>query len=86
VSPTKQARGDSVKDPKLHQVIEWREKKIGSARRSVLLWPTNEHCVIGNQDASQVRIWIGSVQSSSFCLEINWGLIAETVSLDRVLL
>jgi len=27
MSQTKQARGDSGKEPKLHQVKEWREKK-----------------------------------------------------------
>ncbi len=50
MSPTKQAKtqGNSGKEPKLHQVIKWREKNLGRTQAQsgpVLLWPTKEHCV-----------------------------------------
>jgi len=43
VSPTKQAKGDSGKEPKLHQVTKWRKKpweKPDSVGGPVVLWPT----------------------------------------------
>ena len=46
---TKVEKGDSGKEPKLHQVAGWRKKpleKPGSVEGPVLLWPTNEQCMI----------------------------------------
>jgi len=57
--PTKQAKSQSNsgsgKEPKLHQVTEWR-KTLGEtiSRVPVLLWPTKEQCMI--RAALQVRL------------------------------
>ena len=47
-------KGDSGKEPKLHQVAEWRKKpceKPGSVGGPVILWPANEQCMIMIQAA-----------------------------------
>jgi len=50
MSPTKQAKSqdNSGKEPKLHQVTEWRKKTLGETRliRGPVLWPTKEQRVI----------------------------------------
>jgi len=68
VSPTKKIRGDSGKEPKLHQVTEWRKKNLGINQdhpRSQFssAQQTNKHSVITIRTASQVRIQIGSIQT-----------------------
>jgi len=59
MSSTKQAKsqGNSGKEPKLHQVTEWRKKTLVETRLSqgpVLLWPTKEQCMI--RAGLQVRL------------------------------
>jgi len=61
VSPTKQAKGANGKEPKLHQLTEWRGKnkpweKPDSVGRPVLLWPMNEQCLIMIHAALMVRL------------------------------
>jgi len=63
MSPTKQDRDNSGKEPKLLQVTEWRKKKkkLWEKPGSVMFsasspLTTNENCAIMIQSTSQVRI------------------------------
>ncbi len=48
---------DSGKEPKLHQVTEWRKKPLGGSIFSLgISSPTNEHGVIMIQAASQFSV------------------------------
>ena len=77
MSPTKQAKSQwqqrwkkakkvtEARNYNSISVINGEKKTLGETRlsRSVLLWPTNEQCMIMIQAALQVRSQIGSEQS-----------------------
>jgi len=65
VSPTKQAKSNSGKETKLHQVTEWR-KNLGRNHAGSVGGPMNEQCMIIIQAAFQVRSQIGSEHSIYF--------------------
>jgi len=53
-------KGDSGKEPKLHQVEEWREKNLGrNHAQSGTIWPTNQQCMIMIQSELEVRSQFG---------------------------
>jgi len=67
VSPTKQARDGCGKEPKLHQVTEMEKKnlernQVQSGCQFSSGQRMNEQGVIMIQTASEIRIWIGSIQ------------------------
>jgi len=75
VSPTKQARGDSGKNPNSIS-DKTKKEKTGSVGGQFSSGQTTNMCVLGFQVASQVRLWIDIIQSilfSSFCLKIGKG-------------